>query len=312
MSDHPWYARYPQDFIMGTMGMSLESRGAYSLLLDMMYDRLGPIPDEPRYIAGVLNISVRKWSSIRSELIDDGKIFVTDDGFIFNSRASFEIENLAKISRKRAENGAKGGNKKAENERVLNENSDLGLAKPWHRARVLQSQSHNNKEKVEKESPELNALGRVTEPIPAHSDELTREKVERNVSSVRHVAKKDGEHLSLVAAWLAKGVPLSVINDKATEAMIGGGGDPKAQMVDDIAHWLAAMKRKEREGVQAAPPQQSKTVFDMTPEQQLDLARKALNGERVGGVQITQLKAGGYLANGAQLQAGPKMEAAHG
>lgn len=39
----PWYKRYAQDFIMGTIGMDLESRGAYSILLDFTLDLMGPM-----------------------------------------------------------------------------------------------------------------------------------------------------------------------------------------------------------------------------------------------------------------------------
>jgi len=111
-----WYARYPQDFIMGTIGMDLETRGAYSLILDLIYDRDGRVPDEPRWIAGVLNVSVRKWNTIRQTLLDEDKISV-ENGYITNFRADYEIEKSRKLAEKRAENGAKGGNKTAEKTR---------------------------------------------------------------------------------------------------------------------------------------------------------------------------------------------------
>jgi len=59
----PWYRRFPDNFIAGTVGLTLEEKGAYSLVLDLMYVRGGPVPDEPRYIAGVCNCSVRKWNA---------------------------------------------------------------------------------------------------------------------------------------------------------------------------------------------------------------------------------------------------------
>lgn len=80
MSERPWYRRFPDNFIAGTVGLSLEEKGAYSLVLDLIYVRGGPVPDEPRYIAGVCNCSVRKWNAIRQRLIDLGKIEVVDGG----------------------------------------------------------------------------------------------------------------------------------------------------------------------------------------------------------------------------------------
>jgi uncharacterized protein YdaU (DUF1376 family) len=127
VSDRPWYKRYGGDFVLGTMSLSLEEKGAYSICLDLIYDRGGPIPDEPRWLAGVCGVSVRKWSALRERLIESGKL-VACDGTLSNARAAKELENAAKIARKLAENGAKGGNKSAENRFDVNKNSDLAEA----------------------------------------------------------------------------------------------------------------------------------------------------------------------------------------
>ena len=123
----PWYRRFPDNFIAGTVGLTLEEKGAYSLLLDLMYVRSGPVPDEPRYIAGVCNCSVRKWNAIRARLLDLGKITIVG-GFLTNHRAEEEIEIARKISREAAENGAKGGNKSAEIRASVKKNNALAQA----------------------------------------------------------------------------------------------------------------------------------------------------------------------------------------
>lgn len=120
----PWYRRFPDNFIAGTVGLSLEEKGAYSLLLDLMYVRSGPVPDEPRYIAGVCNCSVRKWNAIRQRLLDLGKVTVVD-GCLTNRRAEEEIEIARRISREAAENGAKGGNKSAQIRASVRKNNAL-------------------------------------------------------------------------------------------------------------------------------------------------------------------------------------------
>jgi len=120
----PWYRRFPDNFIAGTVGLSLEEKGAYSLLLDLMYVRSGPVPDEPRYIAGVCNCSVRKWNAIRQRLLDLGKVTVVD-GCLTNRRAEQEIEIARRISREAAENGAKGGNKSAQIRARVRKNNAL-------------------------------------------------------------------------------------------------------------------------------------------------------------------------------------------
>lgn len=120
----PWYRRFPDNFIAGTVGLTLEEKGAYSLVLDLMYVRGGPVPDEPRYIAGVCNCSVRKWNAIRQRLLDLGKLYVVD-GYLTNDRAEKEIENSLKDAQERAENGAKGGFKTAENKTNANKFNGL-------------------------------------------------------------------------------------------------------------------------------------------------------------------------------------------
>lgn len=131
MSDRPWYRRFPDNFIAGTVGLSLEEKGAYSLVLDLIYVRGGPVPDEPRYIAGVCNCSVRKWNAIRQRLIDLGKIEVVD-GYLMNRRAEKELETSAETSRERAESGAKGGEKSAENRAVASKNNAVAQAALKH------------------------------------------------------------------------------------------------------------------------------------------------------------------------------------
>lgn len=124
----PWYRRFPDNFIAGTVGLTLEEKGAYSLVLDLMYVRGGPVPDEPRYIAGVCNCSVRKWNAIRQRLIELGKIQAVE-GYLTNHRAEEEIEIAGKISREASENGSKGGNKSGEIRAQVKKNNALGQAR---------------------------------------------------------------------------------------------------------------------------------------------------------------------------------------
>lgn len=98
----PYYKRFPRDFLEGTIGLSFEVKGAYAILLDLIYMRDGRLPDDARYIAGQLGCSVRKWTAIRAELISLGKI-VAEVGFISNSRADYLTEETRKYQDKQAE-----------------------------------------------------------------------------------------------------------------------------------------------------------------------------------------------------------------
>lgn len=126
-----WYKRYGGDFIHGTMMLSLEEKGAYSLCLDLIYDRGGPIPDDPRWLSGVCGVSIRKWKSIRDRLISLGKLS-EENGFLINFRAHLELVSTELQRRNQAETGAKGGRKRVENEARAKENKHLsqGTLKP--------------------------------------------------------------------------------------------------------------------------------------------------------------------------------------
>lgn len=93
----PYYKRYPRDFIEGTLQMSFELKGAYSILLDLIYMQKGSLPDNPQYIAGLLGTSVRKWNLIREQLIELGKIHAIS-GLLTNYRADKELISLGTFS----------------------------------------------------------------------------------------------------------------------------------------------------------------------------------------------------------------------
>lgn len=127
MSRLEWHPRYHRSALDGMERMSLEDRGAYTTLLDMMYDRAGPVPDEDRLLAGQMLVSTRAWRVIRARLIEAGKIEVveTPNGpGLINERAKNELENQTKRSRKNAESGAKGGRKSRMYPPKVNGNND--------------------------------------------------------------------------------------------------------------------------------------------------------------------------------------------
>lgn len=103
MNGLPYYKAYPRDFIEGTIGMDFETKAAYRLVLDLIYMQGGSLPDDARYISGLLGCSVKKWISLRERLTSTGKIEVRD-GYLGNYRADKELETLGKLQDKQREN----------------------------------------------------------------------------------------------------------------------------------------------------------------------------------------------------------------
>lgn len=131
MSAFDWHPRHHRAALDGMAVLTLEERGAYNTLLDLIYERGAPVRDDDRWLSGWMGVSVRKWLSIRAQLISKGKISVCqlqDGDGLTNSRAEIEIENQSNRSRVNVENGASGGRKRAEKQTGSNENNNLGLA----------------------------------------------------------------------------------------------------------------------------------------------------------------------------------------
>tara|TARA_B100000678_G_scaffold290340_1_gene303031 strand:- start:2330 stop:3379 length:1050 start_codon:yes stop_codon:yes gene_type:complete len=105
-----YYKRFPENILDATTGVqwTLETRGAYGLIIDLIFRFDGNLPDDPQYVAGLLKCSVRKWKSIREFLISEGKIR-TEGGIISNKTADNLLEERRSSRDKNVENGRKGG-----------------------------------------------------------------------------------------------------------------------------------------------------------------------------------------------------------
>lgn len=91
MGDIKWYKRDPDAALAGMAVLTLEERGAYTTVLDLIYSLQGNLRDDDRYIAGWLNCDVRKWRRIRRRLIDLEKLYL-NGGNLRNGRADRELD----------------------------------------------------------------------------------------------------------------------------------------------------------------------------------------------------------------------------
>lgn len=125
MNRFDWHARYHQDALDGMLMLTLEERGAYNTLLDLIYSRGGPVPDDERFLAGWMGCSVKKWRIIRATLLVKGKLEPAEhlgQPALINARAAAELELSAARSRLAAHSGATGGRVSAQNRQKDKEN----------------------------------------------------------------------------------------------------------------------------------------------------------------------------------------------
>jgi uncharacterized protein YdaU (DUF1376 family) len=108
-----WYKRNPQQWLNATRELTLEERGAYNDLLELLYLRDRRIPDEPKFCARFLGISPRKWAAIRDVLLDHDCL-VERGGYLTNPRFERERQASAQERDKHSERSRRGGKARAE------------------------------------------------------------------------------------------------------------------------------------------------------------------------------------------------------
>lgn len=92
-----WYKRDPRAALHGMMVLTLEERGAYNTVLDLIYINDGALKDDAAYICNWLKCDPRTWKRIRTRLIDTGKLYFYA-GQLRNERADSEsVQALRRV-----------------------------------------------------------------------------------------------------------------------------------------------------------------------------------------------------------------------
>lgn len=119
-----YHFRYHDDALRGYRELTLEERGAYTTILDLLYSDQEYLQDNERIIAAEMGVSTRKYRSLRDSLIRKGKIYFVSKGVLSNRRFEEEISERFKRSLSAQTQGKLGGRKKAENEKFRNKIND--------------------------------------------------------------------------------------------------------------------------------------------------------------------------------------------
>jgi len=95
-----WYKRDPRAALAGMRNLTLEERGAYNTILDLIYIHDGALEDDARFICRELSTNIRGWRRLKARLLDLGKIYIHNN-HIRNERADDEVvfaQRMAKVS----------------------------------------------------------------------------------------------------------------------------------------------------------------------------------------------------------------------
>lgn len=165
-----FYKMDPALWDVRTSNLSLEQEAAYLRIVNAIHKHKSPVPNNDRVLAGMFRVSTRKARSLVRALIDAGKI-VTDGDYLTNERAVSDLVHRGFVSVSMAENGAKGGRKRAENAAKPLKNIDRDQATASYR---------------EEESREENTLAKASDGqavlLPPPDDQFSDEIWTRGVA----------------------------------------------------------------------------------------------------------------------------------
>ncbi len=118
-----FYKMDPAAWDFGTADLSLEQEAAFLRIINAIHKHDAGVPDNDRVLAGLFRTSTRKARALIDALIEAGKV-VIEDGKIWNDRARSELVQRGFVTISRAESGAKGGRKRADNAAKSLKNND--------------------------------------------------------------------------------------------------------------------------------------------------------------------------------------------
>lgn len=88
-----FYRRDPSKALSGMIGLSLEERGVYNTVLDLLYSTWRPVEDDRRFIANWCGCAVQKLNPIINRLVERGRLITfVEGGRTYLSDEAFEVE----------------------------------------------------------------------------------------------------------------------------------------------------------------------------------------------------------------------------
>jgi len=149
MGDMRWYKRDPDAALAGMAELTLEERGAYNTVLDLIYSTAGDLRDDDRYISGWLRCDIRVWRRIRGRLMQLGKLYIHAGG-LHNKRADRELDAAQHRVLSAAEAGRSSWATRKQNMNIFN-GAKMG---PFKRPFELPTPRKKERKKTDRETEE--------------------------------------------------------------------------------------------------------------------------------------------------------------
>ncbi len=202
MTRFHWYKRDPDAALSGMAELTLQERGAYNTILDLLYARDGDLPDDDTLLARMVGCHGNEWRAVKAKLIARSKIW-NEGGKLTAKRVETELKerrNLSETQRERAiKRWEKLKNTKENNEHEMPLPAVPDMAMPLH------PQPHPDK----KERKEVEARGtRLAKDWQPSSDDLDfAEKQNLSEAEISLEAEKFRDY------WYARAGPGAIKRD---------------------------------------------------------------------------------------------------
>lgn len=171
MAKDPAFLFYAQDWITGTLTMTMEERGQYITILSVMH-QTGRMDEKTiRFLVGNVSDNLK------------AKFSIDKDGKWFNERLEDEIQKRAKFSESRRKNGSKGGRPKASAKP-----NGLPNAKPINNHTEDEIENENTYQIGIDFNTFFEAYGKQVDKIPCQREWLNIER-EEHAKILEHVPK---------------------------------------------------------------------------------------------------------------------------
>ena len=216
-----WYKRDPDAALGGMIGLSLEERGAYNTVLDLIYSHDDQLADDDRFIAGWCQCDVRAWRRVKASLVEKKKL-TASGGLLRNFRATSEVfHGLRRIDQARYAGGI--GGRKSHATRNNNNNLDEATAQATaqaNRKRPLNTPTPTptptpmNHESSGAAAVSVAARAKAAAPLPdekmlGEKEKMPGEKIDQIGEAACQAAGLDAGRLAIdfavVGRWLQAG-----------------------------------------------------------------------------------------------------------
>lgn len=227
MGQIKWYKRDPEKALSGMLGLSLEERGAYNTVLDLIYVRDGKLPDDDYFIAGNMSVDVRVWRRLKKKLISLGKIKIID-GIIRDDMADVVLTDaLAKVTQAREAGKQSAASRANKSGSQNHKNKDLGST-PVEAGVPTDDPTIKNKNKIEPNgsippTPQHTTMSDWPEipewiPVDEWNGFIAMRKRKGGMPTARAIQLMLGK----LEKWRSKGQDPGAVLDQSTEAQWTG------------------------------------------------------------------------------------------